>query len=658
MMRRTFRALSTPLARLALSSALAAPTVLACYGSELGGTAPDVPTTAADADATTSSDADAVTATDATATDATTSPDADVVTTTDATTTDADTSVPPEWESLSLGDIGDVGDVIAVSKTLAYATSGNRVLRWNGATWLAYGEPGGAAAVHGVWAGGGEVVAVGAGGLVARRADGGEWDTLDVGTTEDLWDVDGRGGDDLWVVGDKGEVRHWDGAAWTGVFHKDTVDLRSLWVDRDATGGAGVYAVGTGGQLVSQVGDAFKASQIAGGTVVLSDIVAKADGTLVAVGTGHTITAKRTTDPAWRGQASNDERDRDVAALALLPDDSLLAFGADGLVLEQEGTVWSVVPEAGAAAGLKDFAAAAVMPGSGKTVIVLAAEGTGVRWDGTSWSAIATKPEAGVKDLHADSDGVVWAAGTSGLLMARGANGWSTVTLPESLATSDLEAVAIGADDVVWAVGANGAILRKAPGVVATRVASPVPLDLFGVEAGDGVVVACGRGGTLIAIEGDEATVRASGSVADLRAVGHGGDGALWIVGAFGTLLRAVGDATPEPILSGVGGSLNDLAPVPGGVIAAGDNGVVLFANADGVELLNETPGAFLQGVAVHDDARFAVGWNGLVLHAEANAWVAEETGTNLILEAIWVGADEALAGGRQGILLHRIEAP
>jgi len=625
-----------------------------CYGSELGGTAPDVPTTP---DAT---DASSETG------DGTAPGDVEVTETSvpDGETTDTPDTivVPPEWETLGLGDAGPIGDVVVLGKELAYAVSGARVLRWNGATWLAYGEPGGARALNGVWADADEVVVVGAGGLVARRKAGGPWQTVDAGTTRDLWDVDGRAADDLLVVGDAATILRWDGATWTEKFTKDTIDLRSVWVDPKSSGDAGVLAVGTGGQLVSYdtTASAFKAAQIAGNAVTLWDVLTDDAGTMIAVGTGHTITARRTVDVTWRGQATNDASERDVFALAKTHDGKLWAFGARGLVLQQSGTTWGTVQAAQAAAGLKDFATAGVVPGKDGDVFVVAATGGGVRMAGTTWTPFGTRPEAGVKDLAAAPDGTLWAVGTLGLFMSRGDDGWSAHVLPPAIAKVDLESVAVTASGVVYAVGASGTIVKKVDDAAVVKIASPVPLDLFGVTASGSGAIACGRGGTLVTIDGgdDTTAIRASGSVADLRAVMYGGDGALWISGAFGTLLRAPGAGLPAPILSGVGGSLNDLASVEGGVLVAGDNGVVLAADAAGVELLAETAGVFLQAIAVRGDARYAAGWNGTILHQDGEAWSSEVTGTNLILEAIWLGQDEALAAGRQGILLRRLETP
>jgi len=649
--------------------------VAACGGSGLEGPSP-LDGATADATATEVSD----TTSEPPDTSVTES-DSDVVTTPDSSdvpdgvdVADAPDVVvtPAAWETFTLGDVGDIGDAFAVSSTLAYATSGNRVLRWNGKTWLTYGEPNGQGAIHGVWADEDEVVAVGDDGFVGRRVDGADWETLDVGLTGDqaglaLWDVDGRADDDLWVVGDKGQVRHWDGTSWTEAYSKATVNLRSAFVDRTKTGAIGIYAVGNGGQLVSNVdadsdgtADGFATSQIAAGAVTLTDVLVKADGTVIAVGSGHTITAKRPViDPTFKGQATNDERDRDVAALALAPDGKLYAFGAEGLVLVQNGTTWSTVSDAIPSAGLKNFAAAMVLPGASTRIIALAAEGGGAMLTGTTWSVMATRPEAAVKDLEAAPDGTLWAAGSLGLLVKRGPDGFTTLVLPSTVATKNLEAVTVAADGTVWAVGEAGTILKASGSSAPELVASPVPLDLFGVASKDDTVVACGRGGTLIQLDAGVPSVRVSGSTADLRAVAFGGDGALWVAGSFGTLLRSSGLGVPLPVLSGVGGSLNDMTATATGVLVVGDNGDVLACTATGAELVSESTGVFLQGVAVRGAVRYAVGWNGVIQRDDSvNPWTTEVSGTNLILEAVWLGPDEAIAAGRQGVLLRRLETP
>jgi len=264
---------------------------------------------------------------------------------------------------------------------------------------------------------------------------------------------------------------------------------------------------------------------------------------------------------------------------------------------------------------------------------------------------VATTPEATLTDLSAVGD-AVWASGTRGFLARRGVAGWSSVS---SGGQADLNALAPVSDTTLVAVGAKGTILRITDGVV-TTVPVPVPIDLYGVTSGPLGVIACGRGGTLLKVGLDEATLIASGTTAGLKAVRWGGDGALWIAGAFGTLLRTASiGSQPEVIASGVGGALNGLAASPDGIYAVGDNGVILRATAAGVVLEHEAPGAFLYAIATTADQRaVAAGASGLILVRRAAGWEPElATEPGATFEAVYVAEDGAALVGGVFRLMH-----
>lgn len=565
------------------------------------------------------------------------------------TTPEVDTAPPPEWETVSLGDEGRVDALQLVSDTLGFAASGGRVLRWDGRLWSAFGDPFDTD-VRGVYGTSDLVVAVGDGGRVATRpADGSEaWTAIGGAPEVHLRAVVFRTKDDIFVAGDKATVAHWDGTAWSTRFTSNLINLRAMYLRAGSTGDDGVYAVGSGGQLVAKVGDAWRATQIAANTVILTDILGLPNGTLIAVGNEHTITAKGPNDPTWKGQTTADERKRDVAGLALGADGVVRAFGSAGLVLAQSGVVWNLATGASVAAGLKDFAVADASP-TGPLVMALGKDGGGVRFDGTTWASLATSPEATITDFAAGASGAIWATGSRGFLARHDASGWSSVPVPT---TNDLHSVDVTAGGIAWVVGAKGTVLRVAPGEKPVLVTTPIPLDLYGVVAVGEGAVACGRGGTLLAVTEAGVVVQASGTTADLKAITKGGDGRIWISGSFGALLRLPADVggVVEAIASGIGGSLNDLAASSDGVYAVGDNGAILRATATNVTVEAESPGRFLYAVATGANGRaVAVGSGGALLRKTASGWVADvPTETGATFEAVYLAADGsvAIAGG------------
>ena len=647
---------SATLAALAALGLLLPAALSACSGSALTGAGP-----ADDAvgDSSTPTDS-AVTPDGADAADAAdTAVPADTAPIPDAADA-GDTSTGPvaQWASRSLGDDGVLADVVAVSPTEAYAVGRGRALRYNGRGWAAWGEPG-AESLHGVWAGDGQVFIVGTGGFAARRGrDEAQWTLTPTGTDVTLRGVYGRAADDVYAFGDDAIVLHWDGVSWTSEFSLAGIALYSAWIKPGTTGREGVYAVGAGGLLVKYEAGQWRTEQITHATSVLRDIFGVGDA-LFAVGKGATITVKKATAPTWQGQTSNDPRDRDLYAVVGRAADDVVAFGADGTVIRYDGSKWTVEAPTGPQYASAHLVSAAVVPGAAaESYLVVAHAGGGLRLDGDRWVDLVTRPAGGVRDFAGGPDGHVCAVGTEGLMVLWGDQGWSSVPLPVDV---DLNGVVVDAAGTGWSVGEAGTIVRMAADGTVTLPDSGVPLELFGVAATSERVWVTGKGGTLLAValDGSAVTLEPSGTASDLKAAAIGGDGALWLVGAFGTLLRkGPGDAVPVAIGSGVGGSLNDVVATSGGVLVVGDNGVVLDATASGATLRHEAPGLFLFGAAASGAVELAVGWSGTVLRRVGDAFEAEVSGASGVLQAVWTDGTRAIAGGRDGMLLERLEAP
>jgi hypothetical protein len=99
----------------------------------------------------------------------------------------------------------------------------------------------------------GQAYAVGTRRAVYRRESPGVWDCIDDGTyTESDFEagfnaIDGYGSDELYAVGERGEIWQYDGAAWTAIASPTDQALNTVTCAPDGT----VYAAGAKGVIVS-----------------------------------------------------------------------------------------------------------------------------------------------------------------------------------------------------------------------------------------------------------------------------------------------------------------------------------------------------------------------------------------------------------------------
>ena len=106
--------------------------------------------------------------------------------------------------------------------------------------------------LHGVWAQGGDLYAVGEGGVILHSSGDGSWSAQTSGVTVELDAVWGSGAADIYVVGASGTILHSTGnGTWTAQSGAPTDNLHAVW----GSGAGDVYAVGTAGTILHSHGN-------------------------------------------------------------------------------------------------------------------------------------------------------------------------------------------------------------------------------------------------------------------------------------------------------------------------------------------------------------------------------------------------------------------
>jgi len=245
---------------------------------------------------------------------------------------------------------------------------------------------------------------------IVLHFDGSAWHELPPGGTDSFWWVYGSGPTDVWMVGEKGRITHWDGTSFVEVAPRlTTATLYGVW----AASPTDAWAVGGTPE---------------GGTAAPNDIVLHWDGTAWSP-SPLPMALGRTLFKVW-GTSSAD----------------LYAVGEAATVWHRAGTTWTLSP------ALAHGTLFTVFGCSASEVYVIGGRDL-LRSDGTTWSAVPIT-------LFNDANGVGCAApgaaaidGFGGLKQRLVQGSWVDDSTAAPLA--DLHSVWADSGGAYWVAGGD-----------------------------------------------------------------------------------------------------------------------------------------------------------------------------------------------------------
>jgi len=287
----------------------------------------------------------------------------------------------------------------------------------------------------------------------------------------DLAGISGTSSSDVFVVGARGTVLHFDGARWKEQESGTSRNLSAVW----AVSPTDVFAVGFDGLILHFDGKEWR-RKTGGTTRTLSAIWGGSPSNVIAVGRSGTIL--RYDGRAWRPEQSGTGQDL-LAVWGSSPSD-VYAGGTRGTLLNFRGGSWSPVQisvkkllqvketysQFNALGGTSPTDVyAAGWQGSGAVAEV---DRTGVflRFDGQAWKAVPDGDTELVSSLWAASPADVF-------LVGRTLNGLNDVRhFDGSRLSSVLSDARFGIRSAVWSaptgevfvVGQGGSVFRGVPG--------------------------------------------------------------------------------------------------------------------------------------------------------------------------------------------------
>jgi hypothetical protein len=215
----------------------------------------------------------------------------------------------------------------------------------------------------------------------------------------------------LWIVGDYGTIRHWDGVRWTDEVSGTLAPLYAV----AGTGPNDLWAAGEGGTILHRTAQGWQ-SVPSGIDLTIYDLWVGSDGVAIAV--------------AGEFQSG--------------------AVIYSGTVLRWKNTSWQAdtTPNVAALTGVW---------GSAPNDVWAVGQQTAMHWDGSTWSE---KPVSTMgftfRGVWGRSSQEVWAVGDAGTIFEWNGSVWTAQSVPGKPGL-----IGVGGNaDAVWAVGVDGAILR------------------------------------------------------------------------------------------------------------------------------------------------------------------------------------------------------
>jgi hypothetical protein len=464
--------------------------------------------------------------------------------------------------------------------------------------------------LKGVWAGvAGRVVAVGNDGIVATQA-----------APDAPWQVVARG----------------DAAMLNAVHGSDPADL---------------WAVGSGGTLLSGAFDSLSGDAPPGGGPALWDVFGLKRNLAVAVGQDGTILQ-------WDGLGWQRPRSAspDASWNAMSGFGGTLALvGANGAAAIARGASFTTVSTG------TTYALHGVHLTSEEDLVAVGDNGVVLVGQGASWRREALGLSEALRDVHGVA-GDVWVAGEAGALLRFDGTAWAP--LARTLA-DDLLAVWRAGPDRVLVAGKDGRFAEL--GVDGVPLAPPETLadntdllDLWATAEGDLVVAVGQNGSVFMRREGGTWEAAETGTSQTLDSVWGSSATDIWVAGRAGTVLHYDGAAWTRVVVPSTGALNAVWGDAANRFYIAGAGAQLLVWDGETWSGLSEGTTSNLRAVflrSVNDG--WAVGAQGTVMRFRGLGWaktpvmLGEEALTDE-LHAVWAfSATDAWAVGAAGRIIR-----
>jgi photosystem II stability/assembly factor-like uncharacterized protein len=518
--------------------------------------------------------------------------------------------------------------------TLAVAVgdSGSIATSPNGSLWTV--RNGGAStnfALTSVAHGGGNMVALGVGGIIRRSTDGGlTWAPVTAVTPASTATINAVAycGDKFVAVGASGTIlTSTDGSSWTS---QALSPLTSTIWRSIAWNGTFAVAVGDGGVLATTVnGSTWTTAAwtgITGTTGAAMYSIQWANGKFIVGGAAGEIRTSSGSTPGtlqWTKQISNFPSTAFVSAI-VWTGSLFVAVGSGGnTVTSTDGAAWT-------------------------TAVVTAATDVlrAITWTSTRFLVAGNITPGNIGLIKASTTGTSW---TSAALTTVNLWGAAWATGKPRVVVGDAGNTLVSTSDTGWVMKPTGGAQ-----------------GLYGVTwAGNQVVAVGGSGAVFTSADGDVWALRPVANVVELlNSVAYNGTGSMVAVGGSARIISSTnGTDWTIRTATGVPGTttLYSVAWCGNKFVAVGGGGTILTSNATGttwsVSSVGTSPTATYRAVAYTGNQIVVAGASGVILTSpDGSAWTTRASGVSATFNSVAWNGTALVAIGSSGTVLTSVD--
>ena len=260
----------------------------------------------------------------------------------------------------------------------------------------------------------------------------------------------GVASDDVFAVGSRGTILHYDGSTWSNMRSGTKENLEGVW----GTASDDVFAVGEDGTILHYDGEKWSAMKGVEGDLLLSvggtgpeDVyaVGQGVGTGTAVGVVYRYDGSRWTEVKTTGFGAVDIWGTAEDGVFVISTNPRSFFHFDG----EEWSNPSKIPARKPAAGLWGF--------SGSDMFVVCGGGEIYHFNGERWSRMKSVTKLYLDKVWGSANDDVFAVGKAGTILHYDGESWSAMDSGTDVWLKDVWG---SASDDVFVVGEDGTILH------------------------------------------------------------------------------------------------------------------------------------------------------------------------------------------------------